>query len=229
MSNKKSFQELSEVDTLTGGNNVRVASMLNTIADGEYAGAYIGSDGNDTIQASGIIFGLQGSDALGGESSNDTIFGGKDNDDVFGGGGNDFLRGDQASDTVRGGLGNDTLYGGKGDDLIFGDEGDDVLFGGEGSDTFGGLNVGDQISDYDPQFDKLIGDFFVENGFVKAITAPTPVIPPTPSIPTPIIPVIPNGVKVVPSRTQTTASQGDDTLTGSGNTALPYLVCQTNN
>ena len=178
MSNKKSFQELSEVDTLTGGNNVRVASMLNTIADGEYAGAYIGSNGNDTLQASGIIFGLQGSDALGGESSNDTIFGGKDDDDVFGGGGNDFLRGDQASDTVRGGLGNDTLYGGKGDDLIFGDEGDDVLFGGEGSDTFGGLNVGDQISDYDPQFDKLIGDFFVENGFVKAITAPTPVIPP---------------------------------------------------
>ncbi|MCW6053520.1 hypothetical protein K4039_26565 [Lyngbya sp. CCAP 1446/10] len=190
MPNKESFQEFSDVDTLIGGNDVRVASILNTIPDGEYAGAFIGSSGNDTIKASGIIFGLQGEDNLGGEGSSDTIFAGKDNDNVFGDAGDDFLRGDQGNDTVRGGLGNDTLYGGKNDDLIDGGEGIDFLFGGEGSDTFDGLNVGDQIPDFNPQSDRLIGNFIVVNGVVEAITTPTPVIPPI-TTPTPVVPVIP--------------------------------------
>jgi len=202
----KSAQEFNEFDTLIGDsgktkttrlpytlfdpNTIRTASNLNTVTipDGEYGGvrAIVGSDNPDIIAASGLILGLRGDDALGGEGGNDTIIAGKNNDDLFGADGDDFLRGDQGNDTVRGGLGNDTLHGGKNDDLLFGDEGNDVLFGGEGSDTFDGLNVGDEIRDYEPQSDRLIGDFFVEGGFVRAIATPTP-IPPVVVDPVPVI------------------------------------------
>jgi len=255
MSDNKSFQEFSDLDTLIGGNNSRVARMLAIIAEGEYTGAYVGTNGNDTLQASGIIFGLQGNDALGGESSSDTIFGGKDDDNVFGGDGNDFLRGDQGNDTVIGGDGNDTIHGGKGDDLISGGLGSDTLCGDQGSDTIfadssdliritgdeGDLlyvEIGTRVIGFREGLDTLSGgNFRLENGVVVQITAPTPVPTPSPApspFPTvPVIPVIPpisvrviptpvipSGVKIGSRNSSLSASQGDDTLTGSGNTTL---------
>lgn len=221
MPNKKSVPQLPEVDTLTGGDDVRVASMLNLVPDGEYAGAALGSDGNDTIQFSGIIFGLGGQDALGGEDSNDTIFAGKGNDNVSGGRGNDFLRGDLGEDTIDGGEGNDSIHGGKGNDVISGGEGSDTLSGDQGSDTIVAdredsvvitgdegdvifAQEGTRISGYREGVDTLSGgNFVVENGVVRQVTAPTPVIPVIPSIPTPIVPSIPTPVVPVISDTLT--------------------------
>ena len=197
---------------------------MTIIQDGEFKGATVGTDGNDAIQESGIIFGVQGNDTLSGNAGNDTIYAGKDNDILYGGGGDDFLRGDQGNDTIYGGAGNDTIYGGKGDDVLYSGEGIDILYGSIGSDTFN-VKEGDKVPDFVSGDDVLIGNFTVENGIVRAITTPTPVVvPPTPVIPPTPTPrttfPVPDGVKIGPSRSTTSASQGDDTLTGGGNATL---------
>lgn len=193
-------------------------------------GVFIGTPNGDIIFGAGLsqdtIFGAAGDDQITAGNEKKTIHAGKGNDTVYGSSGGDFLTGDlgddliyggEGIDSIYGGKGSDTLHGGKGDDLISGGEGNDVLFGDEGSDTFGGLNVGDQISDYNPQFDKLIGDFFVEDGFVRAITAPTPAPTLSPS-PTPIggtMPVIPTIPPITVPKIPLVADQ--DILTGGVN------------
>lgn len=223
---------------------------MTIIQDGEFKGAIVGTDGNDAIQESGIIFGVQGNDTLSGNGGNDTIYAGKDNDILYGGGGDDFLRGDQGNDTIYGDVGNDTIYGGKGDDVLYSGEGIDILYGSIGSDTFN-VKPGDRLPDYNPgEGDVLIGNYSVDNGVVKdkpASTIPTISVP---SIPTPVIPTIPpisvppiptpvvripgqdtvaaysNGRDVIgigrqaDRNSELSSTPGSDTLTGSGNSIL---------
>lgn len=169
-------------------------------------------------------FGVQGNDTLSGNAGNDTIYAGKDNDILYGGGGDDFLRGDQGNDTIYGGAGNDTIYGGKGDDIFYSGEGIDILYGGIGSDTFN-VKEGDKVPDFVSGDDVLIGNFTVENGIVRAITTPTPVVvPPTPVIPPTPTPTtrfpVPDGVKISTRNGSLTATSGNDTITGGGNSTL---------
>lgn len=177
---------------------------------------FIGSDGNDSIEETGIIFGKKGNDILSGREGNDTIYGGKDNDTIYGNGGNDFLRGDLADDLIYGGEGNDTIYGGKGNDtiygdggsdLLFGDSGDDIIYGGEGdtltsgegNDTFFG--IGAFVSDFSPG-DRLGEGLEIKDGFIRATLTPTPRPSPTPA-PTPAKDTLTGGVVTLPGATET--------------------------
>ena len=206
---------------------------------------FVGTNGDDAIGESGIIYGLKGNDILAGRSDNDTIYAGQNNDTLYGDGGDDFLRGDRGDDLVYGNDGNDTLHGGKGNDSLYGGEGDDILFGGDGSDTIiadsgdvieitgdeGDLifaQVGTRIVNFRNDIDTLTGgNFRLENGVVVQITISTPVAPvespiftiPTPRITTPT-PTIPDGVKTAPRNGSLDAAPGPDILTGGGNSTL---------
>ena len=99
--------------------------------------ALIGTDGNDTFDASYYaaysayfnnsllvnFYAGAGNDLMGGSARNDNLWGGTGNDTLLGYDGNDSLYGED---------GNDQLSGGAGYDLLRGDAGDDTLFGGVG-------------------------------------------------------------------------------------------------
>ncbi|MBI5157725.1 MAG: hypothetical protein HZA58_06890 [Acidimicrobiia bacterium] len=79
----------------------------------------------------------------------------------------DVLIGTEGADNLAGLGGNDALYGGDGDDSLDGGDGDDFLAGGPGTDRLTGgagcdviaydpLTDGDVVTDYDPEFDRLL-------------------------------------------------------------------------
>jgi Ca2+-binding RTX toxin-like protein len=140
-----------------------------------------GGSGNDKLHGGhgqDQLFGGGGQDTLYGGYGHDTLFGGKSsdtshgndgNDDLYGDGGNDKLHGGKGNDILDGGWGKDTLYGGDGDNTLNGGKGNDILYGGDGDDTFhggngadifvlerfNGLNLGDQIMDFEIGTDKV--------------------------------------------------------------------------
>ncbi len=61
-------------------------------------------------EASNLIFGLNGNDALNGSLKADRIDSGKGNDSLYGGNGDDTLDGGTGNDVMDGGSGNDTYY-----------------------------------------------------------------------------------------------------------------------
>ena len=96
---------------------------------------YVGGDGNETIDVSGmnnanIIVDIDGG------AGNDVIIGGAGNDILVGGAGNDTITGGGGFDTLIGGTGNDILAGGVGIDILEGGAGDDTLRGGTGADKY---------------------------------------------------------------------------------------------
>ncbi len=174
-------------DTLTGkgavyyggdGNDV-IANFSYTVDNGQggdarqtyvdvlvYAGA-----GNDTVNASGQIYGEDGNDVIFGDGN---IYGGNGDDNITakgqiingpgdddepqyitaeGGAGNDIITGAGLQDTLLGQDGNDGISGkenndhiegGAGHDILFGDGGADRIFGGKGDDFLsGGVGYGE--------------------------------------------------------------------------------------
>jgi Ca2+-binding RTX toxin-like protein len=89
-----------------------------------------GLDGDDTIDASGVLAG----------AIDLTLNGGR---------GNDLLMGGQGSDLLIGGPGTDTAFGGPGDDTFLWNPGDgnDIFEGQDGQDTllFNGANIGESV------------------------------------------------------------------------------------
>ncbi|CUH77119.1 calcium-binding protein [Tropicibacter naphthalenivorans] len=86
---------------------------------------YIGTAFGDTMDGSGVTFGI----LFNGEGGNDSLVGGRDSDTLIGG---------ASADTLIGGDGDDTLIGGYGDDSIDGGAGvDGALYLGFG----GGITV----------------------------------------------------------------------------------------
>ena len=131
-----------------------------------------GGHGQDQLFGGGgqdTLYGGYGHDTLFGGKSSDTLYGNDGNDDLYGDGGNDKLHGGKGNDILDGGWGKDTLYGGDGDDTLNGSKGGDILYGGDGDDTFhggngadifvlerfNGLNLGDQVMDFEIGTDKV--------------------------------------------------------------------------
>lgn len=77
---------------------------------------YLGSMGDDTIEARGVILARDGNDTITADRTS-TVCGGK------------------GDDTIRGWLLDDWIHGGAGNDTITGWPGNDVLIGGAGNDT----------------------------------------------------------------------------------------------
>ena len=121
-------------------------------------------EGNDVINASGLVYGEAGNDYIYGGGG--TLFGG-DGDDtidvesqrvayendayqeviVFGGRGNDTVRDNSSSNTLirntlNGDEGNDKLYASQSGGLLNGGDGDDILYGNLGSEHGDVLNGG---------------------------------------------------------------------------------------
>lgn len=114
---------------------------------------YTGTDGNDVLDASGLISlesiratGGLGNDKLTGANDDDTLEGGDGADTLSGRGGPDSLNGGGGDDSVSGGEDNDVLDGGSGADKLFGDNGDDTLQGGADADQLDGGNGRDSLS-----------------------------------------------------------------------------------
>lgn len=86
--------------------------------------------------ASNMLTGTDGMDAIAGGDNVDFLNGGGGNDYLFGGAGSDFLNGGDGDDTLDGGEGFDHLFGGAGNDVFYGSKGQDIMRGEEGNDTF---------------------------------------------------------------------------------------------
>ena len=111
-------------------------------------GAFIGSDGDDTITGTGgndVICARGGNDTVAGRAGNDLILGGPGDDTLRGGGGNDTIKGGGGNDTLAGGAGADILKGGGGNDSISGGAGPDRINGGPGTDTCRGGRGRDRV------------------------------------------------------------------------------------
>ncbi|EIM28480.1 calcium-binding protein [Microvirga lotononidis] len=124
-----------------------------------------GSQTDDSVQGSGMIFlgagndsavGSSGADFLDGGSGNDTLTGGFGKDTLIGGSGTDTLRGgggndylhagsDYSADILFGDAGNDTIYGSLGDNLLYGGSYNDSLYGDAGNDTIYGGSENDSL------------------------------------------------------------------------------------
>ncbi len=123
--------------------------------------AATGSDGNDTLDASGLtssttLHGRGGADTLTGGSSDDLLSGDDGRDVLVGGAAGDMLIGGFGADKLSGGDGDDTLFGGEDADMLYGQGGDDTLFGGAGVDILEG-GARDDYLDGGAQNDKLYG------------------------------------------------------------------------
>ena len=100
----------------------------------------IGDDANNTINAHGGIYFVQGgfgNDLVDGGAGNDALYGQEGKDTLNGGEGNDALFGGNLADVLNGGAGIDALAGGTGNDVLDGgdDTDTDILSGGAGEDT----------------------------------------------------------------------------------------------
>jgi Ca2+-binding RTX toxin-like protein len=136
-----------------------VASVYNdsNYDPSNYATESFGTNGNDTLNASGstAYFAQGGNDKFTGSNladyadvgiGNDSADMGAGNDSALGGEGTDSLTGGDGNDSLRGGNGKDTLRGDGGDDQVFGDAGDDTLAGGLGNDSLDGGAENDQLT-----------------------------------------------------------------------------------
>ncbi|WP_245362190.1 calcium-binding protein [Rhizobium sp. NXC14] len=112
-----------------------------------YSSMYVGTESNDTINASNdddMIFGKGGDDEIDARAGADRVFSGGGDDFVIGGVGNDRIHGEDGNDFLFGGRDeghisgqdDDFIDGGRGDDEILVGDGRDSLMGGEGSDAF---------------------------------------------------------------------------------------------
>ena len=101
------------------------------------------SDGDDTAQNAGTIFGWL--DLKGGADRFESSDGGWVSGHVEGGDGNDTLSGGSDADELRGGNDQDLLVGRDGDDTLLGDAGFDMLLGGNGNDVMDGGNNNDTL------------------------------------------------------------------------------------
>ncbi len=109
----------------------------------------IGTEGNDTLAAKGIvnhIEGMGGNDYITGSDGLDMLYGGAGNDTIHAGAGNDLVHGDHGDDVILAGTGDDTVHGGDGNDDIHGGDGHDQLFGDAGNDTIRG-GIGNDVLD----------------------------------------------------------------------------------
>jgi Ca2+-binding RTX toxin-like protein len=109
------------------------------ITDPSFSGSKIqGGDGNDIIDASGLIVFDEVDEASGSDLK---LFGDNGNDSIFGGAGDDLVGGDEGDDWIAGYAGRDTIEGGNGDDLVIG-----AYFDGQLSAGFVGDGAGDTLS-----------------------------------------------------------------------------------
>lgn len=111
----------------------------------------VGTDGNDTIDFSGLtnisveVHGLGGHDSIRTGGGNDLIFAGAGNDTVFAGAGNDLVHGEAGDDTIFGEAGADVAEGGHGNDTIDGGADNDILRGGRNDDLLISVGGADQV------------------------------------------------------------------------------------
>ena len=118
-----------------GAEEMTFATLVS--AEGVRGLEIIGTDGEDTINLSGIrdrdlpllnrvsVAAGGGDDRLQGSRLDDVLLGGPGSDRVNGGGGDDVLDGGPGDDTLRGGAGRDVLRGRMGDDRLIGQGGVD--------------------------------------------------------------------------------------------------------
>lgn len=136
------------------------ASVTDTIIDAEFV-QITGSNGADSIDASGWLVGdllidaLDGDDLVVGSPQRDDVTLGAGNDRITAGEGNDAVNGGSGNDTITGNAGNDNLIGGDGDDTIQGGAGNDTLTGGVGRDRLDGQgSSGDVVKE---EFNDIVG------------------------------------------------------------------------
>ncbi|MEC9236284.1 MAG: calcium-binding protein, partial [Pseudomonadota bacterium] len=134
-----------------------------------YDNGFLGGDGNDTLDYSGLTLGkiefdwgvdytidktgdattdtVDGTiEVVIGTSFKDTMSGDANNNHFIGGADEDLLTGNDGDDTLDGGDGNDALHGGMGMDVITGGLGNDLAYGNDDDDTFIG---GDGLDSYE--------------------------------------------------------------------------------
>ncbi len=105
------------------------------------------NDSFTTLNPNGSSFdGGTGNDTLNGGTGNDTLIGGSGNDSILAGSGADSIDGGDGSDTIAGNGGADTIYGGEGFDIILAnnDDGNDTIFGG--NSALGGVLQNDYLT-----------------------------------------------------------------------------------
>jgi serralysin len=189
------FEESSNItaDTITltrggvslefGAAQLSAASLADNLifVDADTSAFYVGTDGDDTIDAtSGVAdeggfvraYGFDGDDDLTGSAATDSIWGGDGDDTITGESDEeaDYLWAGNGADTVTGGDGNDHIFGGDdtddegdsidggdGRDYIRGFAGNDTILGGDGNDTIRGSGDNDDIDGGD-QNDFLNGN-----------------------------------------------------------------------
>ncbi|MGG5819304.1 calcium-binding protein [Falsiroseomonas sp. HW251] len=145
-------------------------------------GIYMGTDGNDSVDADrlfprGIFDNLiltfggndtvkagKGFDAADLGAGDDSGLGSQGNDTLLGGTGNDSLDGAQGRDVLDGGDGNDVISGGQGDDRLSGGAGSDIIAGGDGKDLIIGGSGDDVMAGGKGQ-----DVFLFESGFGKDV------------------------------------------------------------
>lgn len=154
--------------------NVGTSETATLVNHGQVAGgeaAFMGSEGNDTVQnfgemtgdvildegndifraarggsVDGVVDGGEGDDLLIGSGAEDIMDGGYGNDSIRGRGGADTLEGGHGWDVVKGGGGNDEIGGSGGDDRLFGNGGHDEIDGGSGNDRINGGGGNDTMT-----------------------------------------------------------------------------------
>ena len=144
------------------GDDILIGKLGDDILHGDDISKTVWLAGNDKLFGGGgndTAYGYRGDDILYGGSGSDKLHGGHGQDQLFGGGGQDTLYGGYGHDTLFGGKSSDTLYGNDGNDDLYGD-GDDTFHGGNGADIFvlerfNGLNLGDQVMDFEIGTDKV--------------------------------------------------------------------------
>ena len=145
---------------ISGPNSFQFADASVLIYGGVGSDAVTGGVFGDYLlgnNGNDTLDGGAGADYLHGNAGNDQLNGGDGADTVLGGQGDDSITGGNDNDVLFGDLGNDTIDGGAGADLIQGNLGDDVLVGGVGSDTIRGGQGNDCMTGGDDN-DVLFGD-----------------------------------------------------------------------
>ena len=127
------------VSVTIGDTSFRIGQAGGTIVSNG-AWSFTGSDGNDTLDATGVS---KARVTANGGDGDDTISGGADDDTISGGDGDDLIDGKDGDDVLAAGKGDDTVYGGPADDQLdcadsatvdeadacWGEEGDDAIRG----------------------------------------------------------------------------------------------------
>ena len=112
-----------------------------------------GGGGNDTVNATNAIIGIE----MYGDLGNDTLNGGTSDDNITGGAGDDTVTGNGGNDTIVGTAGTNSLIGNAGQDNITGGTGADSVDAGVGADAVNGGAGADQITQ--DNVDSIVGAF----------------------------------------------------------------------